>query len=154
MALIKETKKPYEDCLCYTGDHNCLSHQPTAVCFVIQEESEPSSGSVHSCGHEQVETVKCDLIVKYDQKVRVVRKADTAREKEINDMKNRDSKEETEILQNEKFHKSGDLVIPVIILKDADSGTESVAENNDSLILNVKPGVSDITLPLIMRGKT
>ena len=86
----------------------------------------------------------------------MVRKADTAREKEINDMKNRDSKKETEILENEKFHKSGDLVIPVIIVKeeDADSGTESVAENKDSLILNVKTGVSDITVPLIMRGKT
>ena len=133
MALVSGTKKPHEACLCYTGVTNCLMHQPNAVCFVIQEESEPSSGSVHSCGHEQIETVKCDLIVKYDQKVRVVRKLDPAREVEINDIEKRDSKvkEDTEILQNEKDHTNVDLVIPVIIVKDedADSGTESVAES-------------------------
>ena len=154
MALVPESRKSHEDCLCYKGDHNCLSHQPTAVCFVIQEESEPSSGSVHSCGHEQIEkTVKCDLIVKYSQKVKVVRKAATAREVEINDMENSDSevKEETEkseLLQNEKVHKNVDQMTPEIIVKDedADSGTESVDESKDSLIMNAKVVVSDASV--------
>ena len=64
-------KAEYDDCLCYTGVQNCVSHRHNAVCFVIQEESEPSSGSVHSCTQDQIEkTVKCDLIIKYNKKVK------------------------------------------------------------------------------------
>ena len=77
MAVMTAGKKTDDDdCLCYTGVHNCVSHRHNAVCFVIQEESEPSSGSVHSCTQDQIEkTVKCDLIIKYNKKVKVVKKS-------------------------------------------------------------------------------
>ena len=77
MAMMSGGKSTEDDdSLCYKGVHNCVSHSHNAACFVIQEESEPSSGSVHSCAQEQIEkTVKCDLIIKYNKKVKLVKKS-------------------------------------------------------------------------------
>ena len=88
MNLMAGGEQDDGDCLCYTGVHNCVSHRTNTVCLVIQEESEPSSGSVHSSDHHKVEhTVQCDFVIKYNKKVKVVKKAPRGRVNERYSMK-------------------------------------------------------------------
>jgi hypothetical protein len=142
MTGVKKTED--DECLCYTGVQNCVSHRHNTVCFVIQEESEPSSGSVHSCAQEQIEkTVKCDLIIKYNKKVKVVKKSPRVKLGEGDILNSNLDNETSKLLLSRKMHadaKNSDSVIPEIISKDenSDSGTESVNETKDSIILKRK----------------
>ena len=153
MAVMTGGKKTEDDdCLCYTGVQNCVSHRHNAVCFVIQEESEPSSGSVHSCAQEQIEkTVKCDLIIKYNKKVKVVKKSSREKLCESDNLDSDVDDETSQLLLSRKMHadpKNSDKVIPEIISKDenADSGTESVNDSKDSVLLNRRFVISDISV--------
>ena len=153
LAVMTGGKKTEEDdCLCNTGVHNCVSHRHNAVCFVIQEESEPSSGSVLSCAQEQIEkTVKCDLIIKYNKKVKVVKKSSRVKLGESDFLESNVDNETSQLLLSRKIHadpKHSDQVIPELISKDenSDSGTESVNESKDSIILSRKYVISDISV--------
>ena len=153
MAVMTGGKRTDDDdCLCYTGVHNCVSHRHTAVCFVIQEESEPSSGSVHSCAQDQIEkTVKCDLIIKYNKKVKVVKKFSKVKLGEGDSLNSKVENETSQSLLSRKIRadaKNSDQVIPDTILKDenADSGTESVNGSKDSVFLKRKFVISDISV--------
>ena len=125
-----------EDCLCYTGVHNCVSHRTNTVCLVIQEESEPSSGSVHSSDHHQVEhTVQCDFVIKYNKKVKVIKKTPRVKVNEEETMESNVDNDTTDFLLGTQIQASkSDHTIPVICRRDedADSGTESVTEIKDS----------------------
>ena len=123
MAVMASGKKTDDDdCLCYTGVHNCVSHRHNAVCFVIQEESEPSSGSVHSCAQDQIEkTVKCDLIIKYNKKVKVVKKSSRVKLGEGDNLESKVENETCQLILSRKIHpdaKNSDQIIPDIISKD------------------------------------
>ena len=146
MAVMSGGKKTDDDdCLCYTGVHNCVSHRHNAVCFVIQEESEPSSGSVHSCAQDQIEkTVKCDIIIKYNKKVKVVKKLSRVKLGEGDTLDSKLENETSQSLLSRKIRAD----TKNIISKDenADSGTESVNDSKDSVLLNRRFVISDISV--------
>ena len=150
LNLMAGGEQDGEDCLCYTGVHNCVSHRTNTVCLVIQEESEPSSGSVHSCDHHQVEhTVQCDFVIKYNKKVKVIKKPTNRKVIVEDSVENNGNNETTQfILQRKIQANSSDHAMPGICLKDedADSGTESVTDRKDSVILNRKYVLSDYSI--------
>ena len=138
MAVTSGGKKTDDvDCLCYTGVHNCVSHRHNAVCFVIQEESEPSSGSVHSCAQEQIEkTVRCDLIIQYNKKVNVVKKLSRVKLGEGDNLVSKVNNGTCQLILSRKIHPD----------ENDDSGTEILNESKDSIILNIKYVISDISV--------
>ena len=134
MELMTGRDKAADDCLCCIGVDNCLSHGPNSVCFVIQEESEPASGSVHSCGQEQIEkTVRCDMIIKYRQKVKVIRRELSKDEmcSENNDV--------AEIFQDDRDVTNVDHMVPEVIVKKygAELSTMSLGESTNISQLKV-----------------
>ena len=142
MELMTGRDKAADDCLCCIGVDNCLSHGPNSVCFVIQEESEPASGSVHSCGQEIEKTVKCGMIIKYRQKVKVVRR-------EINtDELCSESNDVAKIFQDERDVINVDNVVPEVIEKsyDVDSAIISVGKCTNISDLKCKHFASDFSL--------
>lgn len=111
-----------------TAGNDCVKgrerEKPSTVCWDIQEESEHSSGS--DLNIEQ--TVQCDFIIKYNKTSKLVKK--TKKEEVIN---------EDDIIKNRED------VDPEISEKneDGDSGTESVSESKESLMLNRKVILND-----------
>ena len=75
MALLCGVGKEEEKSIPRKNKHN-----PDTVCFVIHEESEPSSSSGQNSVPEKVEeTVKCDFVVKYKKRVKRVTRSECAK---------------------------------------------------------------------------
>ena len=134
MDLMTGRNKALDVWLCYTGVDNCMSHGPNSVHFVIQEESEPASGSVHSCGQEQIEkTVKCDMIIKYRQKVKVIRR------KLSKDEMCSENYDVAEIFPDDRDVTNVDHMVPEVIVKKycAELSTMSLGESENISQLKV-----------------
>ena len=133
MELMTGRDKAADDCLCCTGVDSCLIHGPNSVCFLIKEESEPASGSVHSFGQNQIEkTVKCDMIIKYRQKVKVIRREIIKNEvcSEGNDV--------AEIFQDERDVTHVDQMFPKVIVKNDEGDTATVSVVKSETISHIK----------------
>ena len=128
-------KEVEEECLCYAGAG--AVHQANTVCFVIKEESEPSAGSVHSCHEHVEETVKYDLKLKCNKKVKLIKKLESAREEKTKMCGDQQGKcERIELRVRKRVAEDNDPSVDDMKEDDGDSGTESVAE--DSFIIKKK----------------